>query len=141
MGSRLAEEAAEAAEGARRQLETCVPVIADLQHHLAAHPPAFVVTCARGSSDHAATYGKYVIETTARTVVASVGPSVASMYRRGLASLDGALFIAVSQSGRSPDLVELTDAARRAGAFTVGLVNVEGSPLAAACDVVIPLCA
>jgi len=141
MGSRLAQEAAEAAEGARRQLETCVPVIAELQHHLAAHPPAFIVTCARGSSDHAATYGKYVIETTARTVVASVGPSVASMYRRGLASLDGALFITVSQSGRSPDLVELTDAARRAGAFTVGLVNVEGSPLAAACDVVIPLCA
>jgi glucosamine--fructose-6-phosphate aminotransferase (isomerizing) len=141
MASRLAQEAAEAADGARRQLETCAPVIADLQHHLAAHPPPFVVTCARGSSDHAATYGTYVIETTARTVVASVGPSVASMYRRGLARLDGALFIAVSQSGRSPDLVELTDAARRAGAFTVGLVNVEGSPLATACDVVMPLCA
>lgn len=63
------------------------------------------------------------------------------MYQRGPTELDGALFIAVSQSGRSPDLVELTNAAKRAGAYTVGLINADGSPLAAECDLVIPLCA
>ena len=82
-----------------------------------------------------------MIETAARTVVASVGPSIASMYQRGPAVLDGALFVAVSQSGRSPDLIELTTAARRAGACTVGLINAERSPLGDACDIVIPLCA
>jgi glutamine---fructose-6-phosphate transaminase (isomerizing) len=104
-------------------------------------PPTLVVTCARGSSDHAATYGKYLLETAARTVVASVGPSVASMYQSGPAALNGALFIAVSQSGQSPDLVALTQSAKRAGACTVGLINAESSPLADACDIVIPLCA
>ncbi|HUS33274.1 MAG TPA: SIS domain-containing protein [Kofleriaceae bacterium] len=137
----LAQEAAEAAAGARRQIEVCAPVFADLGKRLRANPPRLVVTCARGSSDHAATYGKYVVETAARTVVASVGPSVASMYHRAPQGLDGALFIAASQSGRSPDLVELTQAARKAGALVVGFINAEGSPLAEACDVVVPLCA
>ena len=141
MESRLAREAREAAEGARRQLATCGSVFAELGQRLRTNPPRLVVTCARGSSDHAATYGKYVIETTARTVVASVGPSVASMYHRVPVGLDGALFIAVSQSGRSPDLVELTEAARKAGALTVGFINADGSPLASACEVVVPLCA
>lgn len=141
MTSRLASEAAEAADGARRQLATCEPVFAELGRRLRAKPPHLVVTCARGSSDHAAAYGKYVVETAARTVVASVGPSVASMYHRAPQGLGGALFIAVSQSGRSPDLVELTEAARKAGALVVGFINAEGSPLAAACDVVVPLCA
>ncbi|HTL31678.1 MAG TPA: SIS domain-containing protein [Kofleriaceae bacterium] len=137
----LADEAAEAADGARRQLERCGPVFAELGRRLRANPPRLVVTCARGSSDHAATYGKYVVETAARTVVASVGPSVASMYHRAPQGLDGALFVAVSQSGRSPDLVELTEAARKAGALVVGFINVETSPLASACDLVIPICA
>jgi glutamine---fructose-6-phosphate transaminase (isomerizing) len=141
MESRLTREAAEAADGARRQIATSADTFAELGRRLRAKPPRLVVTCARGSSDHAATYGKYVVETAARTVVASVGPSVASMYQRAATGLDGALFIAVSQSGRSPDLVELTEAARKAGALVVGFINVEGSPLAAACDVVVPLCA
>lgn len=137
----LLSEARETAAAARRQREICDPAFVELGQRLREHPPTLVVTCARGSSDHAATYGKYVLETEARTVVASVGPSVASMYQSGPAALHGALFIAVSQSGRSPDLVELTNAAKRAGAYTVGLINAETSPLAAACDLVIPLCA
>lgn len=137
----LAREAKEAADGARRQIATCGAAFAELGKRLRTNPPRLVVTCARGSSDHAATYGKYVIETTARTVVASVGPSVASMYQRAPVGLDGALFIAVSQSGQSPDLVELTTTARKAGALTVGFINAAGSSLGSACDVVVPLCA
>jgi glutamine---fructose-6-phosphate transaminase (isomerizing) len=137
----LLSEARETAAAARRQREQCADAFAELGRRLRTKPPTLVVTCARGSSDHAATYGKYLLETAARTVVASVGPSVASMYQSGPAALNGALFIAVSQSGQSPDLVALTQSAKRAGACTVGLINAESSPLADACDIVIPLCA
>src|SRR5436189_3280466 len=111
MESRLAAEAKEAAAGARRQLAECGPVLAELARRIHARPPALIVTCGRGSSDHAATYGKYVLETAAGQLVASVGPSVASMYHRAPPGLAGALFVAVSQSGRSPDVLELTEAA------------------------------
>src|SRR5262245_22797733 len=128
--STIATEAREAAAGARRQFATCAPMLAELADRLRRRPPPLVVTCARGSSDHAATYGKYVIETTVGNLVASVGPSVASMYRRAPVGLTHALFIAVSQSGRSPDVLQLTEAAKRGGALVVGLINDEASPLA-----------
>src|SRR5688500_17175010 len=121
--SRMASEAREAAAGAARQIATSGAVLGELARRLHARPPAVVLTCARGSSDHAATYGKYLIETTVGRVVASVGPSLASAYGRAPVGLDGALCIAVSQSGRSPDVVRLADAARKAGALVVGLIN------------------
>ncbi|MDB4961175.1 MAG: iron dicitrate transport regulator FecR [Myxococcales bacterium] len=136
----MAREAAEAAAGARRQIDVCGERFEQLAHRLRASPPTVIVTCARGSSDHAATYGKYLLETTVGRVVASVGPSIASTYRR-IPVLEGALFIAVSQSGRSPDLLALTAAARAGGALVVGMVNDDTSPLAARCDLVLPLCA
>ena len=136
----LAREASEAPAAAARQIATATNAIADAVRRLRARPPAFVVTCARGSSDHAATYGKYLLETTVGCAVASVGPSIVSLYGRA-PRLDGALFIAVSQSGASPDLLQLTAAARAGGAFVLGIVNDTASPLAAECDVVIPQCA
>src|ERR1044071_3204245 len=69
---------------------------------LRAAPPPFAVTCARGSSDHAATFAKYLFEIRAGLVTASVGPSVRSIYGAN-PRLDGALFLAISQSGQSPD--------------------------------------
>jgi glucosamine--fructose-6-phosphate aminotransferase (isomerizing) len=72
--------------------------------------------------------------------VASVGPSIASVYGGPLA-LAGGLFVVVSQSGRSPDLLRLTEVARRGGALVVGFVNDECAPLAGLCDVALPLCA
>jgi glucosamine--fructose-6-phosphate aminotransferase (isomerizing) len=141
MSSRLVSEAREAADGARRQLATTARTFAELGARLRANPPPFVITCARGSSDHAATYGKYLIETSTGRLVASVGPSVASMYGRAPEGVVNALVIAVSQSGRSPDVLELTAAARRAGAHVVAFVNDETSPLAHACDTLVPLCA
>ena len=140
MSSQLAREVGETAAGARRQIATCADRLRALGERLRARPPGFVITCARGSSDHAATYGKYLLETTVGRAVASVGPSVASRYHHALA-LDGALFVAVSQSGRSPDVLQLTTAAREGGALVVGMINDEASPLAALCDVLIPLCA
>ncbi|ATB35636.1 iron dicitrate transport regulator FecR [Cystobacter fuscus] len=136
----MAREAAQAADAARQQITRCAGTFAELGERLRQHPPRFIITCARGSSDHAASYGKYLIETTLGRAVASVGPSVASVYNTPLDWKDS-LFIAVSQSGRSPDLLRLTEAAREAGALVVGFVNHEDSPLMRMCDVGIPLCA
>jgi glucosamine--fructose-6-phosphate aminotransferase (isomerizing) len=136
--AQLTSEAAEAAVVARRQLAENGPVIADLVQRLRIKRPAFVATCARGSSDHAATYGKYLIERALGLPVASLGPSLASVYG-GELDLSRALFIAVSQSGRSPDALLLTEAAKRAGAFVIGFVNDETSPLAGMVDMLVPL--
>lgn len=105
---------------------------------LRALAPAFVVTCARGSSDNAANYFAYLLEILAGIPVASIGPSVASIYRAPL-RLGGALLISVSQSGKSPDIVALQSAARAAGAFAVAIVNDATSPLAHGADAVLPL--
>lgn len=110
----------------------------DLADRLRTKPPRFAVTCARGSSDSAATYAKYLLEIRLGLVVASVGPSVSSIYDARPAMGD-ALFLAISQSGRSPDLLALAESARKDGALTVALVNDEASPLAALCEVVLPL--
>jgi len=134
----LTSEAAEAAAVARRQLAENAAIITDLVQRLRIKRPAFVATCARGSSDHAATYGKYLIERALGLPVASLGPSLASVYG-GELDLSRALFIAVSQSGRSPDALLLTEAAKRAGALVIGFVNDEGSPLAGMVDMLVPL--
>lgn len=136
----MATEAQEAAAGAARQIAIYPPLLGSLAQRLRERPPAFVVTCARGSSDHAASYGKYLLETTVGRAVASIGPSVVSTYGRA-PHLADALFVVVSQSGRSPDLLRLTEAAQRSGACVVGMVNDEASPLVEHCDVVLPLCA
>ncbi|GGF27928.1 glucosamine-fructose-6-phosphate aminotransferase [Aliidongia dinghuensis] len=136
----MAREAAESANAARRQIERCGPSFKALGAKLRALAPRFVVTCARGSSDHASAYGKYLIETGLGVPVASIGPSVASLYNAPLQLKDG-LFIAVSQSGQSPDLLRLAATAQASGAFVVCFVNDENSPLARQADLFIPLCA
>lgn len=95
--------------------------------------PAFWVSVARGSSDHAATYFKYVSELLAGTPVASVGPSVASIYGQKL-RLKGSACIAVSQSGKSPDIVQMARMAREAGSLTFALTNHPDSDLAQVSD-------
>ncbi|HUK01074.1 MAG TPA: SIS domain-containing protein [Steroidobacteraceae bacterium] len=93
--------------------------------------PRLVITCARGSSDHAATYAKYLIETRARVITASAAPSVSSVY--GIdQDLRGCLFLAISQSGRSPDLLASVAAAKSSGATVVALCNSPDAPLMAA---------
>jgi glucosamine--fructose-6-phosphate aminotransferase (isomerizing) len=96
---------------------------------LIAADPDFVVTVARGSSDHAASFLKYAIELTAGRAVASLGPSIVSIYGRTLRLGHGAA-LAISQSGKSPDIVATTAAARASGAVTFALTNTAGSPLA-----------
>lgn len=100
--------------------------------------PQLVVTCARGSSDHAATYGKYLIETCVGIPTTSFAPSVSSVYNVKQ-NMRGAVFLALSQSGKSPDLLASAKAAKEAGALVIALVNIIDSPLADLADEVIPL--
>lgn len=100
--------------------------------------PALVVTVARGSSDHACSYLKYAIELTLGLPVASIGPSIASIYGKDL-RLGRAAAIAISQSGKSPDIVGMAQSARRSGATTIAITNTAGSPLAEASDFTVDL--
>lgn len=100
--------------------------------------PAFLCTVARGSSDHACSYLKYASEILLGLPVASLGPSVASIYRAPL-RLAGSACLSVSQSGRSPDIVAMTKAAREGGALAVAITNDPASPLAEAADLTVPI--
>lgn len=136
--SAMRREAGESGQAVARFLERNADTLRQLAEHLRANPPALVVTCARGSSDHAATYGKYLIETFLGLPVASAAPSVTSVFAAEF-QRTGALLIAISQSGRSPDLLSTVERYKQAGAYVVVLVNDETSPLAAMADVLLPL--
>jgi glucosamine--fructose-6-phosphate aminotransferase (isomerizing) len=133
-------EAAEASAAVGRQLAANAAGVQALGRRLRAFAPRAVVTCARGSSDHAATYAKYLFETRLGLLTASAAPSVSSVYG-SRQDLSDCLFVAISQSGRSPDLLVTARAAREAGALVLALVNAEGSPLAEAAHESLPLCA
>jgi glucosamine--fructose-6-phosphate aminotransferase (isomerizing) len=126
-------EIEETPEAVARLLDGSGQALADAGRAIRRHDPKFIVTVARGSSDHAASFLKYATELTAGLAVASIGPSVASIYGAPL-KLAGAACLAISQSGKSPDIVAMAQAARKAGALTVAITNTAGSPLAAACD-------
>ena len=100
--------------------------------------PRFLMSVARGSSDHACTYLKYASELILRRPMASVGPSVKSVYGVNL-DAQGALCISVSQSGQSPDIVRMTESLRANGARTVAITNDEKSRLARAANVTLPI--
>jgi glucosamine--fructose-6-phosphate aminotransferase (isomerizing) len=105
---------------------------------LRAQPPRAVVTLARGSSDHAAQHLAYLVMARLGQLVTSLPPSLLTLYASPLRA-EGLLALALSQSGRSPDLVEPLQTLRRGGATTVALVNDAASPLAAAAGCVLPL--
>jgi glucosamine--fructose-6-phosphate aminotransferase (isomerizing) len=136
--ARMADEIAEAPQAVARQSAGLARPIAELVSRLQRRPPQVVVTCARGSSAHAATYAKHLIERSIGAPVAEAAPNIASVYGRRL-NLKDQLFLAISQSGRSDDLVEMALSARSAGALTVAMVNATDGPLTRACDSVLPI--
>lgn len=97
-----------------------------------------VVIAARGSSDHAAIYGQYLLGVRNGLVVGLAAPSIVSVYRATL-RLDRALVIGISQSGESPDIVSVVAAARDQGRPSIAITNAPGSALARAADHVIDL--
>src|SRR6185503_17987256 len=114
-------EAAEAADAVARQ-EQFEANLKRIGAMLRERSASVVITCARGSSDHAATFAKYAIETRLGVPVASAAPSVASIYASRLHA-DGAICLAISQSGRSPDLLTTVSSLKKAGACVIALVN------------------
>jgi glucosamine--fructose-6-phosphate aminotransferase (isomerizing) len=96
--------------------------------------PRFVVLVARGTSDHAALYAKYLVEITHQLPAGLASPSTMTAYG-ARPNLRGVLLVAVSQSGGSPDLVRSTQVAREQGALTLAVTNDPGSDLAAAAEV------
>ncbi len=105
-----------------------------------AFDPVFLVTVARGSSDNAAEYIGRLAGEALGLVTASLPPSLVTVEGAPL-RLDRALTLAVSQSGRSPDVVEPVRLARARGGLTVALVNDTTSPLAEAAEIVLPIAA
>jgi len=119
---------------------TCHEQLEEVASALRLAEPRFISTVARGSSDHAATYLKYVSELVLGLPVASLGPSVASVFGAKLKLADS-LCIAISQSGQSPDIRAMARTAQEGGAKTVAITNEPSSPLAVQSDHVINICA
>ena len=136
--SHMAREAAEAPEAVARFLQHNSGVLREIGAGLRRQSPPVIITSARGSSDSAAGYLKYLTEILTGVPCSSKGASVVSVYGAKL-QLKNGLCVTVSQSGKSPDIVALQDAARKAGALTVALVNVEDSPVSHAADICLGL--
>jgi glucosamine--fructose-6-phosphate aminotransferase (isomerizing) len=136
----MSAELRQAPDAVLRQAQGLSEPIAELVRWCRQSSPHLVLTCARGSSAHAATFGKHLIERHLGIPVAAAAPNIATLYRRPL-ELKGQLLLTISQSGRSDDLAEFTSMARSAGALTAAIVNETDSPLAAVCDVPLPIAA
>jgi glutamine---fructose-6-phosphate transaminase (isomerizing) len=134
----MAQEIAEIPASIAAHLQLNAAAVTALAADLRARDPQLVMTVARGSSDHAASYFKYACEILAGLPVASVGPSVASVYGARL-RLPRTLALAISQSGQSPDIVAMTQGARESGAIAVALTNYPDSLLAQQADACLPL--
>ncbi|HWX82277.1 MAG TPA: SIS domain-containing protein [Xanthobacteraceae bacterium] len=136
----MAGELREAAAAVRRQTQTLVEPLSALTRRLIRQRPRVIVTCARGSSAHAATFAKHLFERHLGVPVAAAALNIASVYHRPLDLRDQMLLV-ISQSGRSDDLIETAAMARAAGAVTVAIVNDLTSPLTQTAEIVLPLAA
>jgi glucosamine--fructose-6-phosphate aminotransferase (isomerizing) len=136
----MAREIAAAPGVIERQASELRKPLDALMRRLRRRQPRLVLTCARGTSAHAATFGKHLIERYLRLPVAEAAPGIASVYGQRLNIADQ-LVLAISQSGHSDDLIAFAASARLSGALTVAVTNDPGSPLAAACEVVLPVAA
>lgn len=135
--SLMLQETRAAPDRVRAMLAADAPAYAALTAELRRRPPAFVVTIARGSSDHAASYLASLVGIVAGRITASLPPSLITRYG-ARPRFEGAFAVALSQSGASPDLVRALEAARAGGALAAAIVNRADSPLAAAAGHVLP---
>jgi glucosamine--fructose-6-phosphate aminotransferase (isomerizing) len=138
--TRMHQEAAQAPEVVRTQLASNAAGVLRIGALLRDMAPRAVVTLARGSSDHAATFARYLIESRTNVLTSSAAPSLSSLYE-AKTDLRNVLFLAISQSGKSPDLLAAAQSAKRSGACVVALCNSMESPLVALADHAVPLLA
>ncbi|MBM0107276.1 SIS domain-containing protein [Steroidobacter sp. S1-65] len=138
MDSRMYLEAAQAPKVVRGQLENNADISRRIGALLREMNPRAVVTCARGSSDHAATFAKYLIESHTKLLTTSAAPSLSSLYD-AQPDMRGVVFLVISQSGKSPDLLASAENAKRNGACVIALCNTPDSPLTQLADHSLPL--
>lgn len=130
-GALMAAEIAEQPTVWRRLHDEGSPQIGKVAAAIAEYDPRFVLLVARGTSDHAALYAKYLVEIVLGRPAGLVSPSTMTAYGRR-PDLRDTLMIGVSQSGGSPDLVRSLEVAGEQGALTVAVTNKADSPLATA---------
>ncbi|SEJ33855.1 glucosamine--fructose-6-phosphate aminotransferase (isomerizing) [Pseudomonas sp. NFR16] len=140
MNSKMLEEALASAQVVQRQLEVLEPRLVDVAGRLRQIDPKVILSVARGSSDHAASYFAYLTMQLTGVPVASLPMSVVTLHDAPM-KVSGQPAIAFSQSGQSPDLVGTLQGLRARGALSIAMVNVEDSPLEHACEYVLPLSA
>jgi glucosamine--fructose-6-phosphate aminotransferase (isomerizing) len=138
MTSRLEHEIGEQPEVAARLLDRMLPLVGDLRRHLTSRGAEQVLLVARGSSDNAARYAQYLWPARAGVTVTLATPSLTTVYGRQ-PDVSRQAVVAVSQSGRSPDVVSVVQQARDAGRPTLAVTNDPSSPLAAAAELVVDL--
>lgn len=138
MTSHMALETAQLPGLVAQQLTANEPVWRALAEQIHAFNPSFLMTVARGSSDHAATFAKYLFELYLGTPVVSAAPSVFTVYQRSL-KLHHAVVFGLSQSGQSPDICTVMESVRNTGALTIAVVNQVDSPLAQLAEQVVPV--
>ncbi|XRQ11284.1 SIS domain-containing protein [Actinomadura welshii] len=132
MTSQMRAEIGEQPDALARTIDALLPRLPDLAGP--ARETRQVLFIARGSSDNAAVYGRYLIESRTGRLATLAAPSIATTYRRRL-DLDGVLAVAISQSGKTEEIVETMEWAADCGARTVAVTNGAGSPLAEAAEV------
>src|SRR5690349_22589553 len=135
--SAMARETAEIPAVAGRLLAR-TELFAAIAERIERTKPRIVVFCGRGSSGHVGVYLRYLFEARLGLLASASAPSVVTAYQRPPDMRD-ALFVVISQSGRSPDIVTATEVARKSGALTLAIVNDESSPAAAASELVLSI--
>jgi glutamine---fructose-6-phosphate transaminase (isomerizing) len=136
--SRFREEIGEQPDCAARLLRSAAGSLAPIAARLRDDPPRGYLVAARGSSDHAALYGQYLLGSRNRALVALATPSLFTRYRRP-PRLEGWCVVGISQSGASPDVVAVLEEGRRQGCPTVAITNRADSALGAAAEYVLDL--
>lgn len=136
MSSIMAREALSTPAIIQHQIQANQPVIENLVQEIKARDIKMIMMVGRGSSDHAGVFAKYLFEVELGIPVCFAAPSVGGVYKKTL-TLENTLAIIISQSGKSPDLLNQTRAIQAAGAYCVALVNDGFSPLAAMADAVL----
>src|SRR5246127_2381072 len=132
-GALMAAEIAEQPQALQRLLGDGLGAVRDVAGHLRRQQPRFVLLAARGTSDHAALYAKYLIEITLGLPTGLASPSTLTAYG-SRPDYSGVLWITVSQCRGAPDLGDSTTAPRASAALTLAVTNAAQSPLARSAD-------
>jgi glucosamine--fructose-6-phosphate aminotransferase (isomerizing) len=131
--SKMLEEIREQPEALERTLRLGLKAAAKLAREVAKKRPRLIVLAARGTSDNAAQFGRYLLEITTGIPVSLAAPSLYTLYDTKI-YLKDALIVAISQSGESTDTNLVLERGREQGALTVGITNEPASSLAKLAD-------